>query len=140
MLSEEELGIENRAFAYAKKNRTSICRKLTDKEVYLAEECPVSVFMSGSLGAGKTEFSTNVVNQLETNGTKILRLDPDELRVEFKEYDGYNSYLFQRAVSLLIERSLDYICKNKQSFLLDGTLASYKVAEKNIKRGFRQGA
>jgi predicted ABC-type ATPase len=134
MLSEEELGIENRALAYAKKNRTSICRELTDKEVYLPEECPVSVFMSGSPGAGKTEFSTDVVNQLETNGTKILRLDPDELRDEFEEYDGSNSYLFQRAVSLLIERSLDYIYKNKQSFLLDGTLASYNVAEKNIKR------
>ena len=134
MLSEEELGVENRALAYAKKNRTSICRKLTDKEVYLAEENPVSVFMSGSPGAGKTEFSTDVVKQLETNGTKILRLDPDELRVEFEEYDGSNSYLFQRAISLLIERSLDYIYKNKQSFLLDGTLASYKIAEKNIKR------
>jgi len=127
MLSEEELGVKNRALAYAKKNRTSICRKLTDKEIYLAEEYPVSVFMSGSPGAGKTEFSTDVVNQLETNGTKILRLDPDELRVQFEEYDGSNSYLFQRAVSLLIERSLDYIYKNKQSFLLDGTLASYNV-------------
>lgn len=134
MLSEQELEIESRAVAYAKKNKTSICRKLTDKEVYLAEEDPVSVFMSGSPGAGKTEFSVDIIKQLENNGTKVLRLDPDELRVEFEEYDGSNSYLFQSAVSLLIERSLDYIYRNKQSFLLDGTLASYKVAEKNIKR------
>jgi hypothetical protein len=36
--------------------------------------------------------------------------------------------------TVLVERSLDYIYKNKQSFLLDGTLSSYKVAEKNIQR------
>lgn len=134
MLSEQELAIESRALAFAKKNRTTICRRLTDKGIYLAEENPVSVFMSGSPGAGKTEFSVDMIKQLESNGTKILRLDPDELRAEFEEYDGSNSYLFQSGVSLLIERALDFIYKNKQSFLLDGTLASYNVAEKNIKR------
>lgn len=139
MLTKEELEVESRALSYAKKNRTTICRKLTDKELYLAEERPVSVFMSGSPGAGKTEFSIDLVKRLEKNGMKILRLDPDDLRSEFKEYSGSNSYLFQRAVSLLVERSLDYIYKNKQSFLLDGTLASYKVAEKNIQRSLDKG-
>jgi hypothetical protein len=133
-LSTEELKIQNSAIEFAKRNRTEICRRLTDKEVYIPEKSPVSVFMSGSPGAGKTEFSTDLISQLEKNGTKILRLDPDNLRCEFEEYSGFNSYLFQPAVSLLVERSLDYIYKNKQSFLLDGTLASYGVAEKNIKR------
>jgi predicted ABC-type ATPase len=139
MLTKEDLDVESRSLSYAKKNRTSICRKLTDKNLYLAEECPVSVFMSGSPGAGKTEFSTDLVTRLEKNGIKILRLDPDDLRSEFEEYNGSNSFLFQRAVSLLVERSLDYIYKNKQSFLLDGTFASYKVAEKNIQRSLDKG-
>ena len=134
MLTEEELEIEKRAIIYAKKHRTKICRKLTNKEVYVPEENPVSVFMSGSPGAGKTEFSVGLIKQLEEKGTKILRLDPDDLRNEFEEYQGGNSYLFQRAVSLFIERSLDFIYKNKQSFLLDGTFASYNVADKNIQR------
>ena len=134
MLSAEEQAIENRAIQFAKKHKTKICREITDKEKFLPEDFPVSVFMSGSPGAGKTEISKAVINQLEQGGTKILRLDPDELRAYFPEYNGSNSYLFQRAVSLLVERSLDYIYKNKQSVLLDGTLASYLVAKKSIER------
>lgn len=135
MLSIEELEIQSKAIEFAKRNRTKICRRLTDKAVFIPEPSPVSVFMSGSPGAGKTEFSTNFVSQLEGGGSnKILRLDPDDFRTEFEDYTGSNSYLFQSAVSLLVERCLDFIHKNKQSFLLDGTLASYGVAEKNIKR------
>ncbi len=34
MLTDEERGVQDRAITYAKKNRTTICRKLTDKELY----------------------------------------------------------------------------------------------------------
>lgn len=132
--NDEELAISDRAVIFAKKNRTKICRRLTDKAVYLPEEAPVSVFMSGSPGAGKTESSKELVASISDGHVQVLRLDPDDLRIEFEDYDGSNSYLFQRAVVILVERSMDYIFKNGQSFLLDGTLSSYHVAEKNIKR------
>ena len=134
MLSPEELEIQNRAVEFAKRNRTKICREITDTATFLPEVSPVSIFMSGSPGAGKTEISKDLTDQLESSGTKILRLNPDDLRCRFPEYNGANSYLFQRGVSLLVERSLDYIYRNKQSFLLDATLTSYAVTEKNIKR------
>lgn len=126
--------IREKAISFAKKNRTKICRRLTDKSVYLPETAPVSVFMSGSPGAGKTESAKELVSSIESDGFKVLYLDPDELRAEFSDYDGSNSYLFQSAVVVLVERALDFIYKNSQSFLLDGTLASYNVARKNIKR------
>lgn len=135
MLNEKELRIESKALDYAKKNRTRIARQLTDKTIFPADETPVSVFMAGSPGAGKTEFSVSLINQLESDKkTRILRLDPDDLRDKFEDYNGSNSYLFQKAVSLLVERTIDHAYKNHQSFLLDGTLASYSVAEKNISR------
>jgi UDP-N-acetylglucosamine kinase len=133
-LNDEEIAIRDRAVIFAKKNRTQICRRLTDKAVYLPEEAPVSVFMSGSPGAGKTESSKELVASITDGDVQVLRLDPDDLRIEFEDYDGSNSYLFQRAVVTLVERSMDYIFKNGQSFLLDGTLSSYHVAEKNIQR------
>ncbi|NOH71654.1 zeta toxin family protein [Vibrio pectenicida] len=133
-LNDEEIAIRGRAVVFAKKNRTKICRRLTDKTVYLPEESPVSVFMSGSPGAGKTESSKELVASITDGQTQVLRIDPDDLRVEFEDYDGSNSYLFQRAVVTLVERAMDYIFKNDQSFLLDGTLSSYHVAEKNIQR------
>jgi predicted ABC-type ATPase len=134
MLSEKQNAIVDKAVAYAKKNRTKICRLLTDKEVYLAEVEPVSVFMSGSPGAGKTETSIELVASITKNGGKVLRLDPDDLRNSFEEYNGSNSFLFQRPVTMLVERAMDMVIRNKQSFLLDGTLSSLGVAEKNIKR------
>ena len=133
-LNDAEIEIRERAVTFDKKNRTEICRRLTDKTIYLPESYPVSVFMGGSPGAGKTESSKEFVASISDGKTKTLRLDPDDLRVEFKDYDGSNSYLFQKAVVILIERAMDYIFKNGQSFLLDGTLASYGVAEKNIQR------
>lgn len=90
--------------------------------------------MSGSPGAGKTEASIELVASITKDGGKVLRLDPDELRKKFVDYNGANSFLFQRAVTILIERSMDLVIKNKQSFLLDGTFSSLGVADKNIKR------
>ena len=138
-LSTEELAISASAVKFAKENRTSICRRLTDKTIYLPEESPVSVFMSGSPGAGKTESSKELVASISDDETPVLRLDPDELREEFEEYNGANSYLFQRGIVILVERALDFIFKNNQSFILDGTLASYHVAEKNIQRSLDKG-
>ncbi|MEP0175552.1 MAG: zeta toxin family protein [Paraglaciecola sp.] len=138
-LNTKEQNISERAVKFAKKNRTSICRKLTDNTIYLPEQYPVSVFMSGSPGAGKTEASKELVESISDAETPVLRLDPDELREEFEEYNGSNSYLFQRGIVTLIERALDYIFRNNQSFILDGTLSSYQVAEKNIQRSLDKG-
>ncbi|MEZ8724657.1 MULTISPECIES: zeta toxin family protein [Vibrio] len=138
-LNEQEKEIIDRAIEFAKRNRTAICRRITDKNIYSPEEDPVSVFMSGSPGAGKTESSKELVASISGNNDSVLRLDPDELRAEFADYDGSNSYLFQRAVVILVERALDYIFKDDQSFILDGTLASYTVAERNIQRSLDKG-
>src|SRR5699024_1119125 len=133
-LTSDEVLVQNEAIQFAKKNRRSIARRLTDKSLYPSEDTPVAIFMSGSPGAGKTETSRELIAEITDGTSRVLRLDPDELRVEFDAYNGKNSYLFQRSVSILIEKALDYAFKNQQSFLLDGTLSSYKVAEKNIQR------
>ena len=132
-LSDEE--VEREAIAFAKANKKAIARELTDKAVYPKEADPVAVFMAGSPGAGKTEASKALVEEL-TAGTekKILRIDPDDLRCRFSACTGNNSYLFQGAVSILVDKVLDYAHDNRQSFLLDGTLAVYDLAYRNIKR------
>lgn len=134
MLSDDDLKIQNEAIAFAKKHRTKICREITNKELYLPEDSPVSVFMSGSPGAGKTETSKGLVEMITEDDGIVLRLDPDELRTYFAAYDGSNSYLFQRAVTVLVERSFDYMMKNRQSFILDGTLSNLDIARRNIQR------
>ena len=94
--------------------------------------------MAGSPGAGKMEASIELLSIVEDNGVEILRIDPDELRHEFPNYTGDNSWLFQGAVSFLVERLHDLALKQRQSFLLDGTLSHYGKAEQNIARSLKK--
>ena len=93
--------------------------------------------MAGSPGAGKTEASIELLKELD--GTPIIRIDPDELRTEFKEYDGTNAWLFQKAVSVLVEKIHDLALQQGQSFLLDGTLSNYEKSLDNVKRSLKKG-
>ena len=87
--------------------------------------------MAGSPGAGKTEASIELIAKL---GTPVVRIDPDELRNECPGYMGANAYLFQPAVSVLVEKIQDMALEQNQSFVLDGTLSNYDRARKNIER------
>jgi predicted ABC-type ATPase len=88
--------------------------------------------MAGSPGAGKTEASIELLDGL--GGAPVIRIDPDELRGEFKAYCGSNSFLFQAGVSILVEKIIDVALTQKQSFLLDGTLSNFEIAKRNIER------
>lgn len=133
-MTPEEERMEREAIKYAKAHRTEIARRLADPVIYVPEENPVSVFMAGSPGAGKTEASIELLALRGADGSRILRIDPDELRAELPGYTGANAWLFQRAVIPVVERIHDLALKQKQSFLLDGTLASYDVALRNVQR------
>lgn len=137
-LTPEEQAIEESALAWAskKRNKNAVARRLTDTKLYLPEESPVSVFMAGSPGAGKTESSKELIDQFPG---ATLRIDADELRTEFDDYDGHNSHLFQRAVSVLVERIHDLALRQSQSFILDGTLHSEGKATQNIARSLDKG-
>lgn len=63
--------------------------------------------MAGSPGAGKTEASKALLEEFVEKGRKVLRIDPDDLRSEFEHYSGNNSWLFQPAVSILVEKIHD---------------------------------
>jgi UDP-N-acetylglucosamine kinase len=136
-LTEAEASIQQAALVFARANKKPVAKRLTDPEIFLPEENPVSVFMAGSPGAGKTEASIELLKELD--GTPIIRIDPDELRSEFKEYDGTNAWLFQKAVSVLVEKIHDLALEQGQSFLLDGTLSNYDKARDNVKRSLKKG-
>jgi UDP-N-acetylglucosamine kinase len=136
--AEEKL--QRDAVAFAKANKKRIAKEMTDTRRFIQEENPVSVFMAGSPGAGKTEASIALLDSVSRNhGIEILRIDPDELRTLLPGYSGNNAWLFQGAVSILVEKIHDMALDQKQSFLLDGTLSNYDVAKKNIERSLKKG-
>ena len=137
-MTPAEIETSEEALRFARSNKKSIARRLTDKAIYPSEESPVSVFMAGSPGAGKTEASIALVNLFAD--TPILRIDPDELRNEFAAYKGPNSWLFQRGVSILVEKIIDQALNQRQSLLLDGTFSNLKVARSNnVERSLKKG-
>lgn len=94
-------------------------------------ESPVSVFMAGSPGAGKTEFSRRLVERF---GKDVVRIDADEIRDMLPQYHGGNAYLFQRAISFGMEKLYDHVLDNKLNAVVDGTLRNYEKAKSNIER------
>lgn len=117
--------IKTKALRHAKTHKKSIAWRLTDTQLFLPEAEPVSLFMAGSPGAGKTETSIALLEAFDASGVRTLRIDPDELRGEFEDYSGANSWLFQGAVSILVEKIHDLALKQKQSFILGGTLSNF---------------
>jgi predicted ABC-type ATPase len=135
-LTEDELSTESEAIKFARSHKIDIAKRLTDPKNFPPEKNPVSVFMAGSPGAGKTEASIELLKEM--GGSNIVRIDPDELRSEFAAYNGTNAWLFQKAVSVLVDRIHDMVLEQNQSFLLDGTLSHYDLARKNIERSLKR--
>ena len=125
--------VSDRAVQYAKDHRREIVADVTAG--FTARDNPISIFMAGSPGAGKTEAS----KQFLVNFKNVLRIDADELRERFPEYTGENSHLFQRAVTRLVHEIHDAALKKKLSFLMDGTFAMEETARQNIQRSLKRG-
>ena len=131
--NEQELIAE--AIKYAKANKKRIAKELTNKSIYLPEEQPVSVFMAGSPGAGKTEASLELTSQFDQ---AILRIDADEYRSEIPGYKGSNSHLIHGAASILLEKVHDFALEQSQSFIMDGTLSNIEKSRNNIQRSLKK--
>jgi len=131
--------IKNAAAAFAKLNKKKIAKDLTRVEKFLPDETPVSVFMAGSPGAGKTEFSNRLIEILrEGRKHDVLRIDTDDLRSLIPGYEGGKSSLFQFASSILAEKIHDLAIDNKQSFIFDGTFSDHDRAVANLERSLRK--
>lgn len=102
-------------------------------------EQTVSLFMAGSPGAGKTEFSKRLLETLLPDYPRyIARIDPDEIRQQLPQHVPGKAELFQAAVSILVEKIHDQALKERKSFLLDGTLSNLSKARENIQRSLNK--
>ena len=128
-----------KAIGFAKREGNRIAREFTDPAVYAPSGVAISVFMAGSPGAGKTEFSKNLISILEEDkDRRVIRIDGDEFRSSIPGYTGNNSHIVQGAISLIVEKLHDHVLHRGQIFILDGTFAKYERAIKNIDRSLEK--
>ena len=122
--------MEERAFLFTKSNRKLLMKKFADSDVYGSVVTPVSLFMAGSPGAGKTEVSKGLVKRFKD---APVRIDADEIRTLCPEYTGTNAHVFQKAANKGVNILFDYVLDKNINCILDGTFA-YAGAIDNIRR------
>ncbi len=136
---EREKELVEKSRKWVKDNKREIINKFISGG-YTSVEKPFTIFMAGSPGAGKTETSREFINSFGevSSGAFIARIDPDEVREMIDGYNGSNAELFQSATSLGVEKVYDYVLSKNINAVVDGTLASYDVAKKNIERSLKK--
>src|SRR3989338_6865478 len=138
-MTDEE--IRAQAIEFAKQNKVRIAEEMADPAKYAPDTVPISVFMAGSPGAGKTEFSKSLIKILEADEERrVVRIDGDEVRPLIPGYTGNNSHLFQGAISLVVEKMHDLVLHNKQNFVLDSTFSNYAKATDNVRRSLEKAS
>ena len=131
-MTEEKIRLA--AIEFARVHKKEIAHELTDLKRFPPDTIPVSVFMAGSPGAGKTESSQRLIERISSDGHTVLRIDTDDLRGRFEGYTGKNSSLFQAATAIIADRMQDLAIEQQQSYVFDGTLSNLERARKNIGR------
>lgn len=137
--------MKEEARQYIKDHKKELIEKFASLEKFPSNDDPFSLFMAGSPGAGKTEFSRKLVEILAKGSDAfesipIVRIDADEIKEKFlPHYDGKNSNVVQSAAILGVEKLYDFSIKNKQNILLDGTFSSYDSSRKNIITSLKKG-
>ncbi len=127
--------LSDEAITYVKTNRNRLVAEYCELSKYVPIQTPMSFFMAGSPGSGKTEYSSKFTSSWEEKHpeSRILRLDVDELRKLIPGYNGTNSDDIQKACTILLDKIQDYALANGQSMFMDGTFSSPKSIE-NVKR------
>jgi len=124
------------AIKFVKSHKNEIKQEFAGDDVCGSEKDPISIFMAGSPGAGKTEFSKRF---LKKSGVSAVRIDADEVREVIPQYNGRNSDLVQRASALAVEYIYDHVLDKKKNMIFDATFADYEKSYNNVERSLRKG-
>jgi len=119
------------AYQYLKDHKHELIERFSDPKIYKPDSEPVTLFMAGSPGAGKTESSKGLVERFM--GNPPVRIDADDIRCIFPNYTGSNSHIFQRACTLGVNLLFNNVMHNDSNAILYGTFA-YERAMENIDR------
>jgi UDP-N-acetylglucosamine kinase len=134
-MNEVEKMVERNAKDFIKEHKSDLITLFADPRVYKSVDNPVSLFMAGSPGAGKTEVSKGLTKKFLHNP---IRIDADEIRALCPGYDGAIAHLFQSAAVKGVNILFDYALDKNLGLILDGTFA-YGDAMQNIRRSLDRG-
>lgn len=120
---------------WARKNKKRIAREFIRKINHAPSTVPAAIFTAGLPGAGKTEFTKELLEDI-TN--KTLRIDMDNIASKIEGYNPKSANLFRAGASIILEGIYDQALKAKLDFVMDGTFSHPKALD-NIKRALEKG-
>jgi UDP-N-acetylglucosamine kinase len=115
---------------WAKDNKKLIAREFIRKTNYVSRQEPSGIFTAGLPGAGKTEFTVELIKNIEP---KPLRIDMDEIAQSIEGYKPKIADKFRGGASIILSRIYDEVIKHNIDFVFDGTFSS-DGALNNLKR------
>ncbi len=120
---------------WANKNKKQIAREFIRKTDFVSSDNPAAIFTAGLPGAGKTEFTVELLKDI---ANKPLRIDMDEIACLIKGYRPQIADKFRGGASTILAKIYDLVLKNKIDFVFDGTF-SQKRALENLNRALDCG-
>jgi len=138
IMTPEDKKLCDEAMRSLKARKRELLEKFASDQRYASAKDAVSIFMAGSPGAGKTEYSVRFIEDLMKMGAnEIVRIDPDLIREEIPQYTGGNAYIFQRPISWGVDKLHDYVLHKDKHFILDGTFSNKERSVENVKRSLK---
>lgn len=139
-MTPEEVKQAEEAKLYIRANRRLLIQTFVNPATHKKTEHPVSIFMAGSPGAGKTELSKRIIEALfQQPGDNPVRIDADEIRAMIDGYTGDNAHVFQGASARGVEILFDNVLQHNMNVILDGTFALKRKGFSNIERSLSHG-
>ena len=116
-------------------NKKQIAREFIRRSVHSRSKNPVGIITAGLPGAGKTEFTQELLKQTSGNP---LRIDMDEIATLIEGYRPEIADKFRTGASAIMSRIYDEVTKAQIDFVLDGTFAGTQ-AVRNVERAVDHG-
>lgn len=121
--------------AWAIANKKQIAREFIRKTNFISKDNPAGIFTAGLPGAGKTEFTIELLKDIMD---KPLRIDMDEIATLIEDYKPEIADKFRAVASIILSRIYDEVLKHKIDFVFDGTFSKDRSLE-NLARALRHG-
>lgn len=123
------------AVQWVKKNKALILEIFADPKKFPTEEHPLTIFMAGSPGAGKTETAKAVIKRLPF---PVVHIDADAIRAMIPGFTGANASVFQAAATVGVEKLYDHVLAQKLSAIVDTTFTPFAKAQSNVSRSIKK--
>lgn len=120
---------------WANKNKKTIAREFIRRTSFVSNDHPVGIFTAGLPGAGKTEFTIELLKNIID---RPVRIDMDEIAKLIEGYKPEVADKFRAGASAILARIYDEIIKHKIDFVFDGTFSQEKALQ-NLDRALRHG-